>query len=293
MMKDRVLSAVRVRNRLVGVVCAVLGVGVMSLGSGCTTSYTTPGAAASFHAMGITPDQARTMTDAGIAEQLDRKPAASFPANVAAVRVQASGYHSYTAHGIGAGRFSVVTHRDVETDEDIARLASMPLVASLQSISSVLLPERLDSVWDLRRMAAALQSEMLFVYTFDTRFGSETVVPALGVITLGLFPSEQARVTSTVSGVLVDTRTGFVYGTVEATSSTTQAANKWTTRDAIDQSRRRAEADAFAKLVDRIDGMWTMVTARFGPQHGDDPSASAPASVFDSGQPRRIPITNN
>lgn len=286
MLKQR-SSAVRLCRRLVTVVCAAVGISAMSLAGGCA-NYRTPGAAASFHAMGITPDEARMMTDVGIAEQLDRRPAASFPANVAAVRVQATGYRSYTAHGMGRGNFTVVSHRDVETDEDIERLASMPLVASLQSVSSVLLPDRLDSVWDLRRMAASLQSEMLFIYTFDTRFGSETVVPALGVITLGLFPSEQARVSSTVSGVLVDTRTGFVYGTVEATSSKTQAANKWTTREAIDQSRRRAEAEAFAKLVDRIEGMWTTVTSRYGPQHGDDPSASAPASVFESGQPRKV-----
>jgi hypothetical protein len=228
-------------------------------------SYTTPGGPADFHALGITKDQADAMTDVSLASHFDRKPAAGFPASIAAVRVQAPGYQSYTARSYGNGRFSVVTVRDVETDEQFARLNALPMVRGIAPINRLLVPDDIQNDRDLRSIAAMAQADITLIYTFDTIFGSDTVVPALGTITLGIFPAERARVTSTASAAFIDTRTGYIYGLSEATAKTDQLANAWTTREAIDQSRRRAETEAFDKLVVELEKTWKQIVVRYGP----------------------------
>lgn len=251
---------------VVGVVLAV------APGLGGCARYITPGARADFRALGITPEQAEAMTDASIAARLSRRPAASFPASIAAVRVQAPGYTSYSYEGGGRGSGGlchIVTVREVETDAHFARLTSLPMIAGVATVNSLIAPERVESEKDLRMMAAALQADMVLIYTLDTAFGSETIVPVLGTITLGLFPAKEARVTSTASAALVDTRTGYIYGLAEGTAKTEQLANAWTTKEAIDQSRRRAESEAFDKLVGEMEVMWKGVVARYVGERGE------------------------
>jgi len=107
--------------------------------AGCT-SYRTPGGGVSI------PE----ITTPSVAEALARKPAAVFPARIALVRVQASGYVSPTNRGYGYGAFTVITTRDVETEADIARFAAMPQVAGVGTMSRILLPSTLHSAEDLR-----------------------------------------------------------------------------------------------------------------------------------------------
>src|SRR5689334_1663445 len=98
---------------------------ILVIASGCAATYVTPGAGAKMQlfaapaAGAAAMDQAKN-TDDGIKQILDKKPLASFPASVALVRVQAPGYRSHTACGIGSGRYSVITTRDVEADADVA-----------------------------------------------------------------------------------------------------------------------------------------------------------------------------
>lgn len=232
---------------------------------GCAT-YQTPGSAADFRALGISEAEAGVLTESTIAEKLARRPTAAFPAAVAVARVQARGYRSHTLDSAyGEGAFTVVTLRDVETDEQFDRIAKLPMIRGLAPMNRLVLPQNISSEKDLREAAASVQADMILLYTFNTVFGSETLVPALGTITLGIFPAEQARVTSTVSAALIDTRTGYIYGLAEGTAKADQLANLWTTSDAIDQSRRRAEAEAFGKLVESFETMWRQVASTYGP----------------------------
>lgn len=242
--------------------------------TGCT-SYRTPGRAADFRALGISQAQADQATDAQIAARLNRKPTAGFPTAIAALRVQGENYSSYTATGYGSGNYTVVTVRDVETDDQFARLAKMPMVRGIAPVNRFALPHSINTELDLRTAAANVQADMLLLYTFDTTFGSESHVPPLGVITLGLFPEREARVTSTASAAFIDTRTGYVYGLAEATASTGQLTNAWTDQVAIDQSRRRAESDAFEKLVADIEKTWPQIVQTYGPT--DHASAAQPS----------------
>ncbi len=253
--------------------------GILALLSGCSSQYVTPGGPADFRALGITQEQADSLTDASISARLNRRPAAAFPAALAVVRVQAGGYRSYTSRGVGSGSFSIVTNRDVEPPDDFSRLQTMPMIRGIAPVSRLVAPQSINSQMDLRSAAADLQADMILLYTFDTEFTTETTIPALGVITLGLFPNEEARVSSTASAALLDTRTGYVYGVAESSSKTTQLANAWTTGDAVDQSRRRAESEAFTGLVAQVEAMWARVVKQYGPQAPPTPGDARQAEA--------------
>src|SRR2546423_1703511 len=82
-------------------------------------------------------------------------------------------------------------------------------VLEVVPINQMVVPMKIESERDLRAAAAGVQADMALLYTFNTQFNTETTIPALGVLTLGLFPNQNARVTSTASAALVDTRSGY------------------------------------------------------------------------------------
>lgn len=179
-------------------------------GCGMHAAYSVPGPPADFRALGITQDEAEAQTDVLIARRPDRKPTARFPATIAVVRVQGAHYRSYTARGYGDGRFTVVTTRDVEPDNAFERLENLPLVAGVHPLNQLVMPQRLRSEEDLRAAAANVQADMLLIYTFDTQFETNTKIQPMGLLTLGLFPDRDVRVTCTASAALLDTRNGYV-----------------------------------------------------------------------------------
>lgn len=242
---------------------AVCGVVLMlvSLG-GCASSYTTPGRAADMRMFGLTRDQ---QSDKSVVQSIDKLPLAQFPTAIAVVRVQATGYESETAKGWGHGAYSVVTQRDIENmDSKLAELQKLPMVKGLAPINRLLLPQELQSDLELRQAAAALHADMLLVYTLDTTFQVQDVAGPLTVLTLGLSPNQFAHVLCTASAVLLDTRNGYVYGVAEATEQQKQLADAWTSDNAVDQTRRRVEGKAFAKLVGNLQETWAGVAQTYG-----------------------------
>lgn len=202
--------------------------------------------------------------DATIEKLMQLKPLAKFPAAVAVVRVQASGYRSYTAQGYGRGAYSVVTQRDVEKEADFERLTKLPMVAGVAPVGRLLLSPEMSSDAQLREAAARLGADVLVIYTLDTTFTTEDNAAPLTVISLGLSPNRVVRVGTTASAVILDTRNGYVYGTAEATETGKQLTNAWQDETAADQARRRTESAAFGRLVTELEKTWGMVVARQG-----------------------------
>lgn len=230
---------------------------LLVLASGGCAEYATPGRAADMRLFGGTRNQ---QSDASVVQIIDRRPLAQLPTAIAMVRVQAPGYQSKTAETWGSGAYCVVTTRNVEnTDKLLDQLSKLPMVSGLAPINRLLLPQELHSDLDLRQAAAALHADMLLIYTFDTTFHVEDVAAPVTVLTLGLSPNQVVHVLSTASAVLVDTRDGYVYGIAEATGRQTQLASAWTSETAVDQTRRRVEGEAFAKLVGNLQGTWSGV----------------------------------
>jgi len=233
---------------------------------GCA-SYAAPGGPADMGVMGVSPKLAADraeQTGATMQERFDRKPLAKFPASIAVARVQASGYRSRTTGSFGSGAYSVVTTREVEKDAPFERLSKLDQVANLGPINRLLMtsgPFKSDQ--ELRDAAATMQADMLLIYTLDTNFYVRDMAKPLSVVTLGLSPNQQARVTTTASAVLMDTRNGYVYGLAEATDSYNRLASAWTNEDAIDAARIKTEQAAFEKLCGELEKTWTQVVARY------------------------------
>jgi hypothetical protein len=57
----------------------------------------------------------------------------------------------------------------------------------------------------------------------------------------------------------VDTRNGYVYGVAEATDRQQQLASAWTSKAAVDQTRRRVESTAFKRLGENLQTTWAGV----------------------------------
>jgi hypothetical protein len=212
-------------------------------------------------------------TDGLVQQALDKKPLARFPTGIAVVRVQAPGYQSNTAQVFGSGAFCVVTTRDIERPEQIERLSKLPMVSGIAPVNRLLLTQNLESDLQLRQAAAQLQAEMLLIYTLDTQFKTEDKAAPLSVITLGLSPNQQVRVTSTASAVLMDTRNGYIYGLAEATDQENHMTSAWQNDVAIDETRRATESAAFGKLVGELETTWNGVVARYA-NHSPTPTAA-------------------
>jgi len=245
--------------RLVGGLFLLLLLAVIV--SGCA-SYTTPGGSVKL----------ADLAETDINELLATRPTAGFPARIAVARVQAPGYASQTGSGFGAGRYSVVTTRDVESDDSFRRMAAMPMVAGFGPLNRILLPTELDSVKALRTAAARLKADVLLVYTFDTSFrvGAQQFGP-VNVIALGLLPNKEVAVTTTASAAFFDVRTEFLYGLAEASARESRYASVWSSGDAVDELRVATERKAFEALVPEIEKAWAGIVR----EH-----AGAPAGVI-------------
>lgn len=244
--------------------------GAILLTAGGCAAYATPGRAADLRTLGVSRER-DTQTDVSVASKLDKRPLAAFPAALAVVRVQAPGYHSRTSEGWGHGAYSVVTTRDIESDESFRRLARLPLVNGVAPLNRLVLPDRLDSDQDLRGAAAALHADMLLIYTLDTVFDDDDFAKPLTVVSLGLFPNKQARVRTTASAVLMDTRNGYIYGLAEASARESQVTNAWQSEVSADRARRRTEAEAFGKLMEDFERAWGQVVQQYAGAAGTKP----------------------
>jgi hypothetical protein len=226
----------------------------------CSAAYATPGRGADMSAFGVGQGQRELLTDSSVQSKLDLKPLAQFPTSLAVVRVQAPGYRSYTCgNSYGSGRYSVVTTRDIESDQAIAQLQKLPLVTGVAPLNRLLLPEQLNSDEELRQAAAALHADVLLIYTIDTTFQSDNGSAALSVVSLGFLPTEVSRVTTTVSAALLDTRNGYVYAVAETTAKDDTLSSPWVDEAAVDRLRRRTEGQAFDKLIGDFGRAWAGV----------------------------------
>lgn len=218
--------------------------------SACAAHYVTPPGGVSMS----------EVADDGLGAYYDARPASGFPANLAIVRVQQGGYSTKTSRGYGHGRYSIVTARDIEADTALAKIQSLPLIQGVAPVGRILIPSHVNTLRELRSPAAQLRADLLLIYTVDTAFTVDGVsLGPLSLVSLGFLPNKKARVTATVAGVLIDVRTGYVYGTTEATAIEEQRANLWSTELVADSARIAAEEAAFADFADGFQSFWTGV----------------------------------
>lgn len=223
--------------------------------SGCA-SYVPPGPKADLKL--FAPDD--------IQQSFALRPASPFPAAIACVRAQGPRYTNLyldrNGGSAGSGRYTVVTVREAGEQNQIDRIAALPEVAGVTGINRLLLPDKLETDRELRAAAARLQADLLLLYTFETAFFDHNMAKPLSVISLGLSPTRKITATTTVSALLIDTRTGYIHGTFEATEMARTLSTSWGSSDSADEVRRATEQTAFAKLVDDFVATWPRIAAR-------------------------------
>lgn len=223
---------------------------------GCAT-YIPPGAKADL----------QMFAPPSIQEGFAAKPTSPFPASIAAVRVQSPSYSNYylrqNGGQYGSGRYSVITTKEVEEQSQFDRVTSLPQITGLIGLNRMLLPARLEGDRDIREAASRLQADLVFLYTFDTAFFDTDASKPLTVITLGLSPTRKITAVTTVSALLLDTRTGYIYSAYETTESAATIATSWGSRDTADEARRKTERKAFGKLIDELVASWPKLLQRY------------------------------
>lgn len=232
----------------------------IAIATGCSTSrhYLTPGAGVDL----------ASIDDARVRPAIESIPAAGFPATIALVRVQASGYRSYSNSSFGRGPLGVVTARDAESPEDLFALDNLPRVSSVVPLNRFLLPPWVQSRSDLRAAAALLRADMLLVYSIDTSFqvGGKNIGP-LSALPLGTTPEDGVYVTTTATATLLDARTGFVYGLAEGSARDDEVARSFSETASVERARLSNEAAAFSALVGRIAALWDGILAEHDRTH--------------------------
>lgn len=212
--------------------------------------YTTPGR----------PADMSTFTNPKVKKAYVARPAIRFPANIAVVRVQESGYHSDNVKGYGSGAYSVVTTRDIEKASDAENLQKLPGIEGVVTLNRLMLPQSLNTDEDLREAAARLQADAILLYTVSTQFRNDNVVPPLTALSLGILSVNKYEVSSSASAVLMDVRTGYIYGALEEGNDRSGGSFIFDGSDCI---RKNAERAAFEKLLVSFDPFWRKIYTRY------------------------------
>ena len=225
--------------------------------AGCASTYVTPPGGVSAAQITGSDQAAHNMTDGDLRHYYERQPASPWPARIAVVRVQDGGFAGRHRSRNGWQRFAVANTRDIEGEDDYSDLADLPMIAGVTPVGGFLLPDNASTIKDLRAPAARLHADMLLVYSVDNSItvAGKSYGP-LSAITLGFLRSQKARVAATVSGALIDVRTGFIYGTAEASAHDEQRASVWSTRQAVETSRLNAENDAMDGFKVEFERLW-------------------------------------
>lgn len=221
-----------------------------ALAAGCA-EYAVPGPAAQLSEIG----------DYSVQREFDRRPVVTFPTALAVAHIQGPGYgerHYYRGSN-GNSKFTVISVRETENEAAVKNIRNLQKVTGVIFLNDLLLPTTVKGEEDLRTAAARVQAKLLMLYTFNTKFEVDDKLAPLTTISLGLFPTKDARLVCTASAVIVDTQTGYLYAAAEATARRTQTANAWTSDQAVDESRRLVESEAFGKLASQLPQAWTRI----------------------------------
>ncbi|MFN0316900.1 MAG: hypothetical protein ACKVQA_17920 [Burkholderiales bacterium] len=234
---------------------SILAVMLLLMVSACAT-YVTPGAGVRLK-VPSTPEE-----DAGALTAVE--PTAAFPARIAIARIQDAGYIAKGTMCTGSGKYCLVVTRDAQTQSEAQRIARFPMVAGLAPIVSPASPS-LQSYADVRAIAESLDAGILLLYSLDTAFRVDTKpFGPMDVISLGMTPKKNTRVTTNATSLLLDVKTGFVYGVAEATATEESTASAWTSAEKADAVRLRTETAAFQRLITEVERLWAGIAKEHG-----------------------------
>jgi hypothetical protein len=208
--------------------------------SACTSYVNSPRVAAA------RKESVRSFSDPLIARAYNAKPEIRFPARIA-IAAQCDQAQEQL--------------RRLDATGKLDTLRRLPNITAITPLSTLLLANGDDKpVWNksdliLREAAARLHADAVFLLKVETSISDGKLFAPLTTVSLGLFPNNRAEVIATALAALVDTRTGYVYGTLERSAGRSCITISWDdfTRD---RTIDRACADAVQKLLGDIPDFW-------------------------------------
>ncbi|MEO6741955.1 MAG: hypothetical protein ABIP20_17055 [Chthoniobacteraceae bacterium] len=148
----------------------------------------------------------------------------------------------------------------------IDALISLPQLARTTIISPAIIGEtdrehRISADLRLREAAAKLHADAVLIIATETQATDGSIVAPLTGLSLGLLPNKRYELISTAFAALVDTRTGYIYGTDEKSRAKSGLTMAWGSDDVIRRARSKVERDAMEKLFADFPAFWRGVVA--------------------------------
>jgi hypothetical protein len=215
----------------------LLGVTLVLSLTGCQSYVNSPRAVAG------RAESVKAFSDPLIARAFNAKPAIRFPARIA-IAPQCDQARQQLRNLDAAGKLDA--------------LKRLPNVARIAPLSSLVMSEgdgKVSSDVLLREAAAKLHADAILILKVDEHVTDGKIFAPLTPFSLGLLPNDRAAVVCTALAALVDTRTGYVYGTLERSAGKACLTNSW---DDFTRGRtiERAARDAMMKLFSEIPDFW-------------------------------------
>jgi hypothetical protein len=199
-----------------------------------------------------------------IARAYNAKPAIRFPAVI----------------GLAAMDARTQTHlRNLDAFDKLDGLKSLPHVKDTVSVNSLVMANS-DSelagpdgkptpIWNksdviVREAAAKLHADAVLMMIVETTVTDGKIFAPFTLLTLGMFPNDRSEVIATALAALVDTRTGYVYATVERSAGKTCHAMSWDD-DTRERTVENASRRAMEKLLGEFPAVWRGVVAKHRP----------------------------
>lgn len=190
-------------------------------------------------------------------------PAIHFPAVIVVAEVGSNGPCLPGPQQSGPLAMHLITRDDFPRDEHLARLRALPEILAAKTLDPRGISRGAVTAESLRAAARAQRADLLLVYTFATFAELNDKAELASLATLGLAPTTVAKGRTVVEAVLIDARTGYLYGLARAEDDAAQLANLYTADEAEEDARSRAERRAFERLLADFPNAWQRLVSEY------------------------------
>ena len=220
---------------------ALLALFAIAAGPGCQSSYVNSPRAIAGRAEAV-----KAFSHPIIADAFRAKPAITFPARLAVMPV---------------GDMAAQQLRKLDAAGKLGVMQALPQVRAFIPLSSLIDAGSSHRSYapashvTVRTAAARMHADAVLIYQVDSHVTDGSFFAPLAVASLGMLPTNRIEVIATAMAVLIDTRSGYVYGTLERSVGRTTFATSWSTL-ARDRVTDRAAYDATTKLLGDFPDFW-------------------------------------
>ena len=208
--------------------------------AGCTSYVNSPAVARSLK------EKRAAFSEPLIERAFHAKPAIHFPATVA----------------LASSCTSTRDHlRAISANGSLDPWNFLPQLARTAIISPVLTGEGSSDAGAkgdlrIREAAAKLHADAVLILAMETQATDGRIIAPLTELSLGLLPNKRYELISTALAALVDTRTGYIYGTIEKSRARSGITMAWGGDDVIRRARSKVEREAMEKLFADFPAFW-------------------------------------